>query len=350
MAQTQGDKSTANVPTFAEILEDDKQKNDQKTNEDNKDNDSGGCCGCLVLLVLLLGAILILDPGFFDRIRGISPQPARSVSPQAASRPTMDRFERARSNVTATARARRTAQVAVSPVAQTYFVISSRAFVNARSCPDISCGVLREPARGSKVAVLEEVEGEEVGGSSSWWRVVLPGESREAYIHGPLLGRYPPPALNATATPRPTQVPVQITTTQPSQQQRTAPSTRSLQSSASAYVNAIQSVFRTSSNLDVGVPVVSGSKSGGGFRQVTVGYWPWASNPTQAQIRQELLAIFRLIARAMINNNLTIDRITVTANYDLSATGGKAISSSSGNLLAWYRGQISDTVFLNRLS
>ena len=78
--------------------------------------------------------------------------------------------------------------------------------------------------------MLEEVQGENVKGSTSWWRVDLPGDAREAYIHGPLLGPNPPPPLVPTATPPPTRAPAQAPPTdtpqpqpQPVQQQPAAP-------------------------------------------------------------------------------------------------------------------------------
>ena len=329
-----------------------------KEKESGEDeNESGRGCGCLILIVVLIAAIAIFDPGFFDRVRGISPQPAARVSINQTATVRARQFTariRATRRPTRTPRPMRTPRPTEPPIwfaeePYTRYVISGRAFVNVRNLPSRDGDIIGTLPRGSEVTVLGGLPGEKIGDSDSWSHIMWQGEIADAFVFSPLLGRYPPPPLESTATTPPTQPPAPVPPTQAPQQQP-APDTRNTRPSASSYVNAIQSVFRTSSKLDVGVPVVSGSKGGGGFRQVTVGYWPWDSNPSQAQIRQELLAIFRLIARAMVNNGLSIDRITVTASYTLSASGGKPISSSSGNLLAWYRGQISDTVFLNRLN
>ncbi len=320
-----------------------------KEKENGEDeNESGRGCGCLILIIVLIVAIVLFAPGLFDRNRGSSPQSATLASYRQTA------TVRSRRAPTRTPRPMRTPRPTEAPIwfaeePYTRYVVSGRAFVNVRNLPSRDGDIIGTLPRGSEVTVLGGLPGEKIGDSDSWSHIMWQGEIADAFVFSPLLGRYPPPPLEPTATVRPTQPPVQIPTTQPSQQQRAAPATRSSSTSATAYVNAIQSVFRTSSNLDVGVPVVSGSKSGGGFRQVTVGYWPWDPNPSQTQIRNELLAIFRLIARAMVNNGLVIDRITVTANYTLSASGGNPINSSSGNLFAWYRGQISDSEFMDRL-
>lgn len=194
-AEARGGKATGNVPTLGELMADEEQPG-QSSNGKGKDDDSGGCCGCLILIVVLVAAVVFFDPGFFDRVRGVSPRPVAQVSVRATS----------------TSRPTRTPRVAASPVAQTYYVTSGRAWVFVRSCPGTDksgCAELHRLERGSRVAVLGEVQGELVQGSSSWSLVTLPGVAREAYIHSPLLGPSPPTPLVPTATPRPTEVVVQ---------------------------------------------------------------------------------------------------------------------------------------------
>lgn len=190
-----------------------KKKNDEVSDE------AAGCCGCLVLLVLLIAAVAFFDPGFIDRVRGLSAQPATAVirssvsrasSGLSSSRPTRAPRRVVTRVPTRTPRPSRTPVPTRTPqpTPQTRYVISDRANVNARSCPRTSCAILRTLPRGSEVRVVGEIRGERAFPASNLWsRITLPGESRTVYVYSPLLGRYPPPPLAPSATARPTQPP-----------------------------------------------------------------------------------------------------------------------------------------------
>ncbi len=68
-----------------------------------------------------------------------------------------------------------------APVA---YVVTSTQSVNARSCPHLTCGVVKHFAPGETFNVREVVDGDVVSGSSKWLHV--DAADAEAYIHSSL--------------------------------------------------------------------------------------------------------------------------------------------------------------------
>lgn len=54
---------------------------------------------------------------------------------------------------------------------------------NVRACPRLDCAVVAGLQRGAEVLVVEEVEGEPVAGSATWYRVEAEGLESAAYMH-----------------------------------------------------------------------------------------------------------------------------------------------------------------------
>ena len=63
----------------------------------------------------------------------------------------------------------------------------------ARACPRRDCDILARLTIGDQVTVLRETRGEQVQGSTLWYRIALPDEPEEAFVHSSLLGS-PTPA------------------------------------------------------------------------------------------------------------------------------------------------------------
>lgn len=188
MTQGRGGKASGDLPSFADLMADDKPGPARPPDSEERGADAGGCRSCLLLIVLLLAAVAFLDPGLFDRVRGVSPQPAAQVSARATV------------TVRATATARLTATA--PPAATVTPELFSALFDNvvARACPRLDCDVLGRFGRGAPVALTGEIRGEPILGNAFWYRVVLPDAPNEAYVHSSLLAP-PTPTAPPTATP-----------------------------------------------------------------------------------------------------------------------------------------------------
>lgn len=63
---------------------------------------------------------------------------------------------------------------------------------NVRACPELSCEIVANLAQATPVEVIEEVEGQEVLGTSSWYRVRAQGVPGEAFMHASTLSQATP--------------------------------------------------------------------------------------------------------------------------------------------------------------
>jgi hypothetical protein len=91
---------------------------------------------------------------------------------------------------------------------------------NVRVCPTSACEVAGQLHEGEAVSATGTIEGEAlVTGNALWYRVEWTG--RELYVYSSLVGLAPPtlPPVDAppTFTPRPTTVPILVSTPVPQQ-------------------------------------------------------------------------------------------------------------------------------------
>ncbi|MBE2270269.1 MAG: SH3 domain-containing protein [Anaerolinea sp.] len=98
----------------------------------------------------------------------------------------------------------------------TTYVVTSGRTVNARSCPQLTCGVVTTYAPGTQLEVTEIVSGAEVSGSTQWVRIE--DQAGDVYVHSslvaPVEAAAPPvgaPTVIPTITPSP--IPPTITPT-----------------------------------------------------------------------------------------------------------------------------------------
>lgn len=99
---------------------------------------------------------------------------------------------------------------------------------NARSCPQVSCGVVTRLAKGTVIEVTEVVEGDKYNGTTKWLKISVNG--RTAYVHGSLAklaaGALPPAAVSnnnsgagSSTSVAPTAVPTEAPVVVPPPQQ-----------------------------------------------------------------------------------------------------------------------------------
>ncbi len=95
-----------------------------------------------------------------------------------------------------------------SPTPKLYINSPGAGQVNARSAPELAAEIVANLPHGAPVVVVNEVEGDEFGGSTLWFRLA------EGYVHSLLVSESEPPST-APAQPTPAQTdaappPVQI--------------------------------------------------------------------------------------------------------------------------------------------
>lgn len=127
-----------------------------------------------------------------------TPKPAIVQAPTQTSRPTVTPTWTLRPTFTPTAMYTPSPTATPRPTATASLTSTSTSTprllsvlyngVLARACPRIDCDVLTRLARGSQVTVMEEVEGEAYRESALWYRVALPENSDDAFVHSSLLG------------------------------------------------------------------------------------------------------------------------------------------------------------------
>jgi hypothetical protein len=93
--------------------------------------------------------------------------------------------------------------------APTTYIITSQQSVNGRTCPQLTCTVVRTFAPGEELTATEIVAGDTVNGNDQWPHVSLDGE--DLYVHSslaaPMTKAGTEPASDVTLTPAPTKAP-----------------------------------------------------------------------------------------------------------------------------------------------
>ncbi len=133
----------------------------------------------------------------------VTPQPTSTPRPTPTPRPSPTPVSTATPRPTPTASpTATTAAPAVSDAAAEdagqattrYYVIAPYR-ANARSCPRTGCPVIASLVLGTAVDVLQRVDGESIGGSTTW--LELKQGSQVVYVHGSLLSQDRPAAAAA---------------------------------------------------------------------------------------------------------------------------------------------------------
>jgi|GEM_PF-6096339 hypothetical protein len=220
---------------------------------------------------------------------------------------------------------------------QFYTVVASQA-VNVRSEPSTSASVVTSLRPDTIVDVVDEVEGSAVSGNTIWYEIELDGDI--AYIHSSLVQLR---TARPTATPTPTRTP----TPRPQPTRTPVPATsQTLNDTAdSRTIRNGLTMFASDRNI-ISAEVVNG-RPNGGERAVLIAYR--TTETTDAGFLEEWLDIYFAVGVTIDAQELDVDSVSLIAGTRAGAAAGILVADTD-DLLAWCRGRLSDTAFINRLT
>ena len=118
----------------------------------------------------------------------VPPEASATPPPTTTPRPTTTRTPRPTTTPSPTATPSRTPNPSPTPRLLNALFDG----VRARACPRRDCDILERLSVGGQATILGETQGEQVEGSTLWYRIALPNGTGGAFVHSSLLG---PPTL-----------------------------------------------------------------------------------------------------------------------------------------------------------